>query len=63
MQEMKNQLDFLRFKKWYYKTSVEAGTEAIHFTPGTRFVDPMTHEQYRNELQKTTNLHELIDLR
>ena len=38
--EMQKQLDFLRFKKWYYKTSVEAGTEDIHFTEGTKFVDP-----------------------
>lgn len=60
--EMQAQLDFLRFKKWYYKTSVEAGTEEIHFTPGTKFVDPTTHDQYRKKLKATKNLSKLIDL-
>lgn len=62
VREMQSQLDFLRFKKWYYKTSVEAGTEDIHFTPGTKFVDPTTHAQYQNKLAATKNIRELIDL-
>ena len=61
--EMQSQLDFLRFKKWYYKTSVEAGTEDIHFTPGTKFVDPTTHDQYRAKLKNFSDIRELIDLR
>lgn len=60
--EMQKQLDFLRFKKWYYKTSVEAGTEDIHFTEGTKFVDPETHQQYRDELKNTKDIHHLINL-
>ncbi len=62
VQEMQDQLDFLRFKKWYYKTSVEAGTETIHFTPGTNFVDPTTHDQYRAKLKNAKDIHKLIDL-
>lgn len=62
VQEMQARLDFLRFKKWYYKTSVEAGTEAIHFTPGTNFVDPTTHDQYKEKLRETSDIHDLIDL-
>ncbi|GEN94483.1 MerR family transcriptional regulator [Pediococcus ethanolidurans] len=63
VQEMQDQLDFLRFKKWYYKTSVEAGTETIHFTPGTNFVDPGTHNQYRAKLKQAKNVHDLINLK
>ena len=33
-------LKFLRWKKWYYKQAAEAGTETIHFLPGTTQVDP-----------------------
>jgi len=62
VRDMQGQLDFLRFKKWYYKTAVEAGTEAIHFTPGTKFVDPSTHDQYRSALQATNDRSQLIDL-
>lgn len=46
MAEMQKTLDFLRWKKWYYKTAVEAGTEEVHFTPGTNHVDPATREHY-----------------
>ena len=60
--EMQAQLAFLRFKKWYYKTAVEAGTEAIHFVPGTQFVDPTTHAQYQAQLAQTADIHELTDL-
>jgi len=62
VREMQEQLDFLRFKKWYYKTSVEAGTETIHFTPGTKFVDPSTHDQYKTALKTNNDLRQLLDL-
>lgn len=62
VREMQAQLDFLRFKKWYYKTAVEAGTEAIHFTPGTNFVAPTTHAEYQAALKKVGDVRQLIDL-
>lgn len=62
VQEMQKQLNFLRFKKWYYKTAVEAGTESIHFTPGTNFVDPTTHDQYQTALKTVKDIHALINL-
>lgn len=62
IEEMQKQLDFLRYKKWYYKTSVEAGTESIHFAPGTNTVDPQTKEKFQTELEHCTNLRDLIDL-
>lgn len=63
IKQMKGQLDFLRYKKWYYKTSVEAGTERIHFAPGTNTVDPNIKAQYQSELAHCTNLRDLIDLK
>lgn len=60
--EMQHQLDFLRYKKWYYKTSVEAGTESIHFAPQTNMVDPGTKAEYQAELEHCTNIRKLIDL-
>lgn len=62
VREIQAQLDFLRFKKWYYKTAVEAGTEAIHSTPGTNFVAPTTHTEYQAALKKVGDVRQLIDL-
>lgn len=60
---LEDQLAFLRYKKWYYKTSLEAGTEDIHFIPGTNHVDPGTKKQYEKELKKCNDIHELVDYR
>lgn len=62
IQELEAQRDFLRFKKWYYKTAVQAGTEDVHFLPGTRTIDPTTHQQYREAAAQTTDLQQLITL-
>lgn len=61
---LQDQLDFLHYKMWYFKTSLEAGTEAIHFTQtdeGMR-VDPDIHEQYEKELQNCHDIGELVDI-
>lgn len=62
--ELQEQLDFLRFKKWYYKTSLQAGTEAVHFMEGTNIVQPGIHEQYLKLKQQTPpdQFRQLIDL-
>jgi len=39
-------LDFLRWKKWYYKMALQAGTESIHYLPGTNHVDPVVHAAF-----------------
>ncbi|MFC0277144.1 MerR family transcriptional regulator [Enterococcus devriesei] len=44
--ELQAQLDFLRWKKWYYQTANEAGTETIFFKAGTRQVDAKWHQKY-----------------
>lgn len=61
---LQEQLDFLHYKLWYYKTSVNAGTEDIHFTKTAEGeqVDPDIREQYEAELAKCHDLAELIEL-
>lgn len=44
--ELQAQLDFLRWKKWYYKTANKAGTEKVFFKEGTRQVDNKWHQKY-----------------
>ena len=44
--ELQAQLDFLRWKKWYYQIANEAGTEKIFFKEGSRQVDKKWHQKY-----------------
>ncbi|WP_261810628.1 MerR family transcriptional regulator [Levilactobacillus humaensis] len=46
MARLQHTLDFLRWKKWYYKTALQAGTERIHYLPGTNQVDPAVHAEF-----------------
>jgi DNA-binding transcriptional MerR regulator len=46
MVRLQHTLDFLRWKKWYYKTALQAGTESIHYLPGTNHVDPAVHAEF-----------------
>ncbi|NLR31929.1 MerR family transcriptional regulator [Levilactobacillus tujiorum] len=46
MARLQHTLDFLRWKKWYYKTALQAGTESIHYLPGTNQVDPAVHATF-----------------
>ena len=60
---LQDQLDFLHYKMWYFKTALEAGTEEIHMiqaAEGER-VDPDIHEQYQAALAKCHDIKELID--
>jgi len=50
IQALEANLAFLRWKKWYYQTAAEAGTEGIHFIPGTTQVDPAVHARYHDTL-------------
>lgn len=61
---LQDQLDFLHYKMWYFKTSLEAGTEAVHFTQtdeGMRVATDI-HEQYEKELQKCHDIGELVNI-
>ena len=61
---LQEQLDFLHYKMWYFKTAVEAGTEKIHYTKvGESYrVAPDIQEQYQKELAKCHDIGELINL-
>lgn len=48
IEEYQAQLDFLRWKKWYYQTANEAGTENMFFIKGTHQVDKKWHQEYLN---------------
>ncbi|WP_412989877.1 MerR family transcriptional regulator [Pediococcus siamensis] len=45
--KLERSLAYLQFKKWYYKTAQEAGTEKVHLVPGTTQVDPQTYQTYQ----------------
>ncbi|KRL53494.1 MerR family transcriptional regulator [Furfurilactobacillus rossiae] len=60
IEALQEQLDFIRYKKWYYKTSLEKGTENIHLlSDGT--VDPQTQAQYNRALSECGDIHQLIN--
>lgn len=46
IQDLQTQLDFLRWKKWYYQIANEAETEKIFFKEGSRQVDKKWHQKY-----------------
>ncbi|MGF7437020.1 MerR family transcriptional regulator [Lentilactobacillus senioris] len=50
IQQLEDNLAFLRWKKWYYQTAMEAGTEDIHFLDGTNIVDPNERKRYEKQL-------------
>lgn len=57
--DLEETLSYLKFKKWYYQTAVEAGTETVHFLPGSNEVDPQLDQQYVAQLQENGALDEL----
>lgn len=62
IENLQKQLDFLHYKMWYFKTSLQAGTEKIHMveTENGEMVDTTIHDQYQEALAKCHNLDELI---
>ena len=59
MARLQHTLDFLRWKKWYYKTALQAGTESIHYLPGTNHVDPAVHAEFERLVADGGNPEEL----
>nr|WP_245865630.1 MerR family transcriptional regulator [Companilactobacillus nuruki] len=57
--DLKDTMSYLKYKEWYYKTAVEAGTEEIHFVPCTNGCLPELEEQYCDYLKKQGDLIEL----
>ena len=46
MASLQHTLDFLRWKKWYYKRALAAGTEDVNYLPGTTQTDPQLRAQF-----------------
>lgn len=57
--QLENSLAYLRFKKWYYKTAAQAGTEKIHLLSGSKQVDPKTYQEYQKLLSSGKSAEEL----
>ncbi|MBB1068938.1 MerR family transcriptional regulator [Limosilactobacillus sp. RRLNB_1_1] len=59
---LQKQLAFLHYKMWYYKTSIQFGTEEIHMVnlPEGKKVDPQIHQKYLAAVQQCPNIDELI---
>lgn len=50
IKELQDNLEFLRWKKWYYQQALEAGSESINFIADTRIVDPKVKQRYETEV-------------
>lgn len=57
--QLESSLAYLRFKKWYYKTAADAGTESIHLLPESKQVDPKTYATYNQLLKNGHTAKEL----
>lgn len=62
IEELQAQQAFLHFKKWYYKTAIEAGTESLHFIPGTTLFQPDLQEQFERLLATGQSIDALTRL-
>lgn len=64
--DLQETLSYLKFKKWYYETAVDAGTETLHFVPGSNEVKPDLDQEYiahlkdddSEELQRFLNVRD-----
>lgn len=52
IQELAEQLAFLRWKKWYYARALAAKTERVNQIPGTTQVKPSLYQEYQKSLMK-----------
>ncbi|WP_057770232.1 MerR family transcriptional regulator [Lactobacillus selangorensis] len=53
--------DYLQYKKWYFKTAVQAGTEKIHFIKDSNFVDPQARKDFEKLYQDKQKRQNLVD--
>lgn len=59
--DLQETMSYLKFKKWYYDTAVAAGTEEIHFVPGSNEVKADIAEEYVGYLKKTKQFDEIAE--
>lgn len=48
--ELEDNLDFLRWKKWYYQRALEAGTEEANFLKDSRVVNPELKKEFERDV-------------
>jgi len=61
IQELNEQKEFLKFKKWYYQTAIAAKTESIHFIPGTKIFNPQSKREYIENNDVSDNFKRFVD--
>jgi DNA-binding transcriptional MerR regulator len=57
--DLEETLSYLKFKKWYYQTAVEAGTETVHFIAGSNEVKTDIDREYARYLKDSHQEAEL----
>ncbi|WP_412989655.1 MerR family transcriptional regulator [Pediococcus siamensis] len=61
IETLQKDYDYLQYKKWYFKTAVEAGTEKIHFIENSNFVDPQARKDFEKMYKNKKNRKKLVD--
>lgn len=59
IRDLEDTLSYLKFKKWYYQTAVEADTEKIHFVNNSNEVIPDLSKEYEAYLEHKKDFNEL----
>nr|WP_263850037.1 MerR family DNA-binding protein [Secundilactobacillus paracollinoides] len=57
--DLQETLSYLKFKKWYYETAVDVGTESLHFVPDSNEVKPDLDQEYMAHLKENDEPEEL----
>lgn len=64
--DLQDTMCYLKYKEWYYQTAVDAGTEKIHFVPGSNEVTPdlaNQYEQYLKDEGQTVELQRFLNVK
>lgn len=59
MATLQHTMDFLRWKKWYYKRALAAGTEDVNYIPGTTETDPALRSKFEAMVRDGMDAKEL----
>ncbi|MGO1969190.1 MAG: MerR family transcriptional regulator [Levilactobacillus brevis] len=59
MATLQHTMDFLRWKKWYYKRALAAGTEDVNYIPGTTEIDPALRSKFEAMVRDGMDAKEL----
>ncbi|MDV0430523.1 MerR family transcriptional regulator [Lactiplantibacillus sp. DA1] len=62
MATLQHTLEYLRWKKWYYKRALAAGTEDVNYIPGTTETDPTLRAKFEAMVKEGANSKELGSL-